>query len=150
MRTVPSGGNARLRPTLPPGGRIRAHPSPLVLGPMAHQWRPGAAFRAPLDQWGWFGREEGPTPSAAYPAIFVKSATDSPAEDWRERFYARFPEAGWEVRTFHDRSDSKGIGLYVVYNHIVSLGGRIEVESQLGRGSTFTFTVPIASEQGEE
>lgn len=31
-------------------------------------------------------------------------ATDSPAEDWRERFYARFPEAGWEVSTFHDRS----------------------------------------------
>ena len=31
-------------------------------------------------------------------------ATDSPAEDWRERFYARFTDASWEVRTFEDRS----------------------------------------------
>lgn len=40
-------------------------------------------------------------------------------------------------QTFHDHSDSKGIGLYLVYNHIVSLGGRIEVESKVGEGTTF-------------
>jgi len=31
-------------------------------------------------------------------------ATGSPTDNWRERFYARFPAAGWEVRTFEDRS----------------------------------------------
>jgi len=36
---------------------------------------------------------------------------------------------------FHNHSDSKGIGLYLVYNHVVSLGGRIVVESKLNEGS---------------
>lgn len=40
-------------------------------------------------------------------------------------------------QTFHKHSDSRGIGLYLVYNHIQSLGGSIEVESQLGEGTTF-------------
>jgi len=30
--------------------------------------------------------------------------TDRPAEAWQEAFYAAFPEAPWEVRTFEDRS----------------------------------------------
>jgi sensor histidine kinase regulating citrate/malate metabolism len=29
---------------------------------------------------------------------------------------------------FHDNQESTGIGLYLVYNHITSLGGRIAVE----------------------
>ena len=32
-------------------------------------------------------------------------ATDSPAADWRERFYHRFNETSWEIRTFEDRSE---------------------------------------------
>lgn len=41
---------------------------------------------------------------------------------------------------FHHHSDSKGIGLYLVYNHIKSVGGNIEVASKIGEGSTFTIT----------
>ena len=43
---------------------------------------------------------------------------------------------------FHNlsKSDSKGIGLYLVYNHITSLGGNIEISSQLNKGTTFTIT----------
>ena len=33
-----------------------------------------------------------------------KVATELPADTWRERFYQRFPNQGWEVRTFEDRS----------------------------------------------
>jgi signal transduction histidine kinase len=43
-------------------------------------------------------------------------------------------------QTFHDYTDSKGIGLYLVYNHVNNLGGKIEVESVLDKGSTFTIT----------
>lgn len=39
--------------------------------------------------------------------------------------------------TFHNRSDSKGIGLYLVHSHITSLGGKIEVESKVNEGTTF-------------
>src|SRR5690606_22381447 len=43
-------------------------------------------------------------------------------------------------QTFHDHFDSKGIGLYLVHNHLLSLGGQIELESQLNQGSTFTLS----------
>jgi PAS domain S-box-containing protein len=41
---------------------------------------------------------------------------------------------------FNDRADSKGIGLYLVYNHIVSLGGRIEIESKPNEGARFIIS----------
>ena len=41
---------------------------------------------------------------------------------------------------FHNHIDSKGIGLYLVYSHITSLGGQIAVESTVNGGSTFTIT----------
>jgi PAS domain S-box-containing protein len=41
---------------------------------------------------------------------------------------------------FHEHTDSKGIGLYLVYNHITSLGGTITVESEINAGSRFTIS----------
>ncbi|MCH8524549.1 MAG: HAMP domain-containing histidine kinase [Balneolales bacterium] len=43
-------------------------------------------------------------------------------------------------KTFHDNKDSKGIGLYLVYNHITSLGGSITVDSKIDAGTTFKIT----------
>ena len=41
---------------------------------------------------------------------------------------------------FNGNSDSNGIGLYLVYNHITNLGGQITVESELDEGAQFTIT----------
>lgn len=41
---------------------------------------------------------------------------------------------------FHQHKDSKGIGLYLVYNHIKSLGGDIEVESKVNVGTKFIIS----------
>jgi sensor histidine kinase regulating citrate/malate metabolism len=41
---------------------------------------------------------------------------------------------------FHHHDDSKGIGLYLVHNHITSIGGRIHVESELNEGATFIIS----------
>lgn len=41
---------------------------------------------------------------------------------------------------FHNHIDSKGIGLYLVYNHITSLGGTITVESEVNVGTKFTIS----------
>lgn len=41
---------------------------------------------------------------------------------------------------FHNHKDSKGIGLYLVHNHITSLGGTIDVDSHVNEGTTFTMT----------
>ena len=40
-------------------------------------------------------------------------------------------------QTFDPHTDSKGIGLYLVHNHVTSLGGRIELESKPDEGSRF-------------
>lgn len=42
-------------------------------------------------------------------------------------------------QTFHKRSDGQGIGLYLVYTHITSMGGRISVQSKVNEGITFTI-----------
>ncbi|MCK0189873.1 PAS domain-containing sensor histidine kinase [Arenibacter sp. F20364] len=41
---------------------------------------------------------------------------------------------------FHHNGDSKGVGLYLVYNHINNLGGKITVDSEVDKGTTFTIT----------
>ena len=43
-------------------------------------------------------------------------------------------------QSFHDNSDSKGIGLYLVQSHLESLGGKITVDSKVNIGTTFTLT----------
>jgi len=40
-------------------------------------------------------------------------------------------------KTFHGNKDAKGIGLFITKNQIESMGGKIEVESKEGEGSTF-------------
>jgi len=50
-----------------------------------------------------------------------------------------------------DSSDARsfrgaGLGLYIVQRLVHQLGGEIVVSSQLGRGSAFTFTLPIGGE----
>lgn len=41
---------------------------------------------------------------------------------------------------FHQHHDSKGIGLYLVHNHITSLGGQIVLESKPNEGAKFTLS----------
>jgi PAS domain S-box-containing protein len=41
---------------------------------------------------------------------------------------------------FHDYTDSKGIGLYLVHTHVTSLGGEVHVESKINEGTTFIIS----------
>ena len=41
---------------------------------------------------------------------------------------------------FHEHADSKGIGLYLVYNYITSLGGHIDIKSKINEGAKFTIS----------
>jgi PAS domain S-box-containing protein len=42
--------------------------------------------------------------------------------------------------TFHQNSDSRGIGLYITKNQIESMGGEISLESEVNLGTTFKVT----------
>lgn len=46
---------------------------------------------------------------------------------------------------FTTKKQGSGLGLFLVKNHIESLGGKIEVESQVKKGTTFKIYVPILS-----
>jgi PAS domain S-box-containing protein len=41
-------------------------------------------------------------------------------------------------KTFHGNEDARGLGLYITKNQVESMGGRIEVESELSKGSKFS------------
>lgn len=45
-------------------------------------------------------------------------------------------------KTFHQHEDSRGLGLFIIRNQIESMGGHIEVESQLNIGTTFKINLP--------
>ena len=40
-------------------------------------------------------------------------------------------------KTFHQHKDSRGIGLFITKNQIEALGGSIQVESEINKGSNF-------------
>lgn len=44
-------------------------------------------------------------------------------------------------QNFHDHEDSKGVGLYLVYNHLKDMDGNISVKSEVDKGATFTITL---------
>ncbi|SDH75108.1 PAS domain S-box-containing protein [Flavobacterium omnivorum] len=41
---------------------------------------------------------------------------------------------------FHNYPDSKGLGLYLVKSQVETMGGTIEIESEVNKGTTFTLT----------
>lgn len=45
-------------------------------------------------------------------------------------------------RRFHDHTDGKGLGLYLVKTQVESMGGKIEVESIPHAGTTFVVSLP--------
>ena len=42
-------------------------------------------------------------------------------------------------KTFHHNSDARGIGLFITKNQIEAMNGKITVESEVGKGSTFNI-----------
>lgn len=60
------------------------------------------------------------------------------AEEDRARIFERFGRA-----VSVQRYVGLGLGLWIIKEIVVALGGRIDVESELGRGSTFTVHLPL-------
>ncbi len=46
-------------------------------------------------------------------------------------------------KTFHQNEDARGIGLFITKNQIEAMGGKIELQSEVGLGSQFKVYMPI-------
>ncbi|WP_017717786.1 sensor histidine kinase [Kamptonema formosum] len=71
--------------------------------------------------------------------FWVRDTGTGIAPEDRERIFQRFARAANSRR----RSEGAGLGLAIVSAIAEAHGGRVEVESQLGKGSTFTLAVPV-------
>lgn len=65
-----------------------------------------------------------------------------PAEELTMVFHKYYRASG-----IRNQVDGAGLGLSISKHIVEAHGGAIGVESQLGKGSTFTFTLPISSEE---
>jgi signal transduction histidine kinase len=62
-------------------------------------------------------------------------------EDQREAVFERFHRLGHHMTR---EASGTGLGLHIARRLVEAMGGKIWVESRLGEGSTFTFTLPAA------
>src|SRR5205809_1370580 len=67
------------------------------------------------------------------------------AENDRAMVFEKFKQVG---DTLTDKPKGTGLGLAICKEIVEHHGGRIWVESALGAGSTFSFSLPVTSEQG--
>jgi PAS domain S-box-containing protein len=74
------------------------------------------------------------SPGAGYVEIAITDAGTGIAEDHRDKIFDPF---------FTTKEKATGLGLAIVHNIVEAHGGMIEAESELGKGSAFTITLPL-------
>ena len=78
---------------------------------------------------------------AATVVVSVSDTGTGIAREDQERVFEQFAQAG---DTLSEAPRGTGLGLAICRQIVEHHGGRIWVESELGAGSTFSFTLPAA------
>ncbi len=86
-----------------------------------------------------FGYDLVKTQDAAYLQFFVKDTGMGIAKNRQEAIFERFIQA--DILDTHAYQGA-GLGLAITKAYVEMLGGKIWVESEEGKGSTFYFTIP--------
>jgi len=72
--------------------------------------------------------------------ISVKDTGIGIAPEDQEAVFEEFRQVG---RSYTNKQEGTGLGLALTRRFVELHGGRVSVESALGSGSTFTFTLPV-------
>jgi signal transduction histidine kinase len=62
------------------------------------------------------------------------------APEERDRIFERFQQAGFASTR---QTEGAGLGLYITKQLVEAMGGSVELESEVGSGSTFTVRIPL-------
>ena len=76
--------------------------------------------------------------------FFVRDTGIGIATHDQERIFERFHQL--DNRTTRSY-EGTGLGLSIAQHYVRLLGGTLQVDSALGKGSTFTFTIPYTKEE---
>jgi PAS domain S-box-containing protein len=91
--------------------------------------------------------EIGYEPKGKYLEFFVKDTGEGIGQEQKEIIFERFRQ-GSELLTRN--YEGAGLGLSISKAYVEMLGGKIWVDSELGKGSTFYFTIPSLKSPEEE
>jgi signal transduction histidine kinase len=83
--------------------------------------------------------EFGFTPENDLVIFYVKDTGQGIAEDQIDTMFERFTQAN---TSYTRTQEGSGLGLAIVKAYVEALGGKIWVESEPGKGSTFYFSIP--------
>lgn len=72
-------------------------------------------------------------------ALFVRDNGIGISKDHSKNIFNMFYRA-------HDDSKGAGLGLYIVRETVQRMGGKVSVESKPGKGSTFSFMLPVSED----
>lgn len=85
------------------------------------------------------------TPPGRTLVITVSDTGCGIPEEEFERIFGKFSQSGFEMAS---ASQGSGLGLYLVRTLAERLGGVVSVRSVVGKGSTFTVTLPLEADEG--
>ena len=141
MQPFLDGHNARVDTDLPEGHRIRGDRNALAVS-LGNLVRNAALYSPPPARIRVAVRHEG-----RHHLLSVSDSGPGIPRRERQKIFEGFYRIEAPSGSLTKRPKGSGLGLYLVQRNAIRLGGRVDLESEEGRGSTFTLRLPVCEEK---